>query len=256
MRFDTRPFSFTKAESASMMFSGGSAGVASGLPNGFNDIENMGWRDFVIKVVPRSVSTIGRRSRSSGRSWLSATHWRPIRAAGRPSPASAPKRSISSSSDGASVGFPPSPGRLLSRSLYRCPWSPGDSYRQGPGVVRPQSGRPWLHRVQRGRVFHPPQTGTSIRRGHTLDASSPSLHPARRQARQIVPFPDSWTDHQASSLRRYISMSLRFRALRITSRCPYGYHLATNRPQTPHPRPPSFQATKYWLALWPNTGPN
>jgi len=51
------------------------------------------------------------------RSWLSATNWRPIRAGERPSPASAPNRSISSSSDGAAVSFPPS--RTIEKILAR-----------------------------------------------------------------------------------------------------------------------------------------
>ena len=86
MRSGTRPFSFTKRGSASMTFSGESIGVASGLPNGFGDIESMGLSDFPIEAGPHNISPIGRRIRSSARSWPSAMNLRPTRAAGPPYP--------------------------------------------------------------------------------------------------------------------------------------------------------------------------
>jgi len=76
--------------------------------SGFIDTRPLASTVFGTKAAFRNMSGIEFKSHSSARSWLSATSWQPIRPVGRLLPESAPRRSISSSSDGASVGFPPS----------------------------------------------------------------------------------------------------------------------------------------------------
>ena len=82
--------------------------VEGGWRSGFTDTRPLASTVFGTKAAFRNMSGIELESRSSARSWLSATSWQSIRPVGRLSPESAPRRSISSSSDGASVGFPPS----------------------------------------------------------------------------------------------------------------------------------------------------